>query len=404
MKYEVDVEDALAELERARGDFPILQTRNYLASHALGPMPRAALDDLAEYRETLLLRLAGIPAHLDAIEDVRSELARLLRTQADNVALVASATAGLGQIALRLRAQGARRRVLVSAQNFPSSRFVWQAQTRRGLDVALIEERVPSSNERSVEALAEIDERTLAVVVPWVAPYTGALLDISALSARCRAMGALCVVDAYQGVGVLPLDLSSPEEAPHVIVGGNHKWLSAASMGLAFMYVDPQLAHSLEPPAPGWIGEARFPAFASDYQPAPGARRFQQGTPAVEPIYGARAGLRFVLSHGVEQLRAASLRLTERLLAAGEAAGLKSLTPHGTDSRGATVTFDFGHLAVSAQQRLAGELVRAGVDVDFRPGGGMRVSPHPCASLDDCNAVVSMISQLLARKSAITTV
>ncbi|MCA9648099.1 MAG: aminotransferase class V-fold PLP-dependent enzyme [Polyangiaceae bacterium] len=388
------------ELEGARREFPILEQRNYLASHALGPMPRSALDDLAEYRETLLLRTAGIPAQLETIEQVRGDLGRLLNTQPDNVALTASATAGLAQIALALTPTGSRRRILLSAQNFPSTRFVWEAQARRGFELVSVERGLGVGEERTPEAVAPLDERVAALVVPWVAPYSGALMNLSTLAARCREVGAILVVDAYQGLGIVPLDLSQAERSPHVVVGGNHKWLSSASMGLAFMYVDPLLARSLEPPAPGWIGEASFPAFSDQYRPAAGAKRFQQGTPAVEPMYGAMAGLRFVLRHGVDRLRRASLHLTSALYSAAESSGLPVLTPRADHARGGTVTLDLSHLEVSAQQQLLRDLATAAIDVDFRPGGGMRMSPHPCAAPNDCDAAVSTISQLLVGKYA----
>ncbi|MGE0321360.1 MAG: aminotransferase class V-fold PLP-dependent enzyme [Polyangiaceae bacterium] len=388
------------ELELARREFPILEQRNYLASHALGPMPRSALADLAEYQETLLLRCAGIPAQIETIERVRGALAGLLNTNPDNVALTASATAGLAQIALALEPTAERRRILLSAQNFPSSRFVWQAQAKRGFEIIRVEQELTQGGARGADQILELDERTCALVVPWVAPYSGALVDLPELALRCRQVGALLIVDAYQGVGIVPLDLGKPQECAHVIVGGNHKWLCAASMGLAFMYVDPALSSTLEPAAPGWIGEASFPAFSNEYRPGIGARRFQQGTPAVEPMYGALAGLRFALEHGVDTLRAASLELTRRLLSSAEAAGLRVLTPRGDAARGGTITLDFSELEVSAQQRLLKELAGAGIDVDFRPGGGMRVSPHPCTSLNDCDAAVSTISKLVGRNFA----
>ncbi|MCA9632897.1 MAG: aminotransferase class V-fold PLP-dependent enzyme [Myxococcales bacterium] len=383
------------DLQRARGEFPILEQRNYLATHALGPMPRAALEDLEEYRELLLQRTAGIPAQLRAIEAMRGDLAQLVDALPDDIALCPSATAALAQIALALQPSVNRRRLLISAQNFPSTRFLWQAQAPRGFEPELVEQRLPATGERSVETLP-IDERTAAVIVPWVAPYTGALIDLDALCQRCREVGALCIVDAYQGVGVVPLSLADPARRPDVLVAGNHKWLCAASMGLAFLYVDPRLAVTLSPAAPGWLGDAGFPQFSEVYRPAAGARRFQQGTPAVEPIFGARAGLRFVLRHGVERLHASSLRLTQALLEVADDCGLAVATPRSPSGRGGTVTLAFQRLEVSAQQRLVGQLSQAGIDVDFRPGGGMRVSPHPCATLDDVESAVSTISRLSA--------
>jgi len=396
--------------EAARRSFPILQRRNYMASHAIGPMPLAAEADLAEYNQSLASRVAAVPLHLERMEEVRGLLSTLLGVAPETIALCPSATAAQAVLGMSLATsqdpQGikrARRRILVSLRSFPSSRFVWEALGRLGFEVIPIEEATWA--ERDTSQIADrIDERVLAVAPPWVTPRTGALIDVGQLSRACRRHGALLVLDGYQGLGSVPLSLSSsqqaqgtPEALPHVVVGGVHKGVCGASMGLALLYVEPALSEALSPAQPGWLGSSGFPHFTDEYAPAVGAMRFQQGTPAVEPIFGARAGLRFLLDTGVARLRARSLTLTGALIDLAVEAGLDVLTPRAAAMRGGTVALDVAHVASPDQQALTSKLAAQGLDVDIRPGA-LRISPHPCAALDDSLDAMGTLRGLIPRK------
>ncbi len=130
-------------------------------------------------------------------------------------------------------------------------------------------------------------------------------------------------------------------------------------------------------------------AFGESYVPARGARRFQQGTPAVEAIYTARAGLHLALEVGVERIRARSLELTTRMLERLGSVGVRVSTPRPPEARGGMLCLDL-HDAEAVEH----ELGERGIDVDYRPGAGLRIAPHFCHREDECDHVVDCIAEL----------
>jgi selenocysteine lyase/cysteine desulfurase len=201
-------------------------------------------------------------------------------------------------------------------------------------------------------------------------------------------------LDAYQAVGIYPLDPVAL--GVDVLVGGCLKWLSGET-GLAFMYVEPKLSERLEPGYPGWFGHDELHAFVhthafvDKFRSIPGARRFQQGTPAVEPIYGSRAGLRFVLEVGVDAMRRRNNELTDYLLAGSLKRGFDVRTPHPTAERAGGIC-----LGAPDPEKIVQSLAREGIDVDQRRQMLVRLAPHPCCTLDDCERVLDAFGRALA--------
>jgi kynureninase len=366
-----------ADFVALRQRFPTLRERTYLATQCLGPILDEALIDLDEYRETLLLRNRCLDRWFERLDEVTLLIERLLSAPRSSVALFANATAAQAQLAATQEPTAARRRILITAADFHSSRYLWAAQRRRGFEVVDVPDHAT--------LLAQLDERVAIVACSLVSPRSGMLADGPALVRAAHAAGALVVLDAYQAVGAVPVDVRTLEV--DALVGGTHKWLCGAGTGLAFLYVRPQLAERLEPVYPGWFGHREVVGFADSYSPAPGARRLQQGTPPMEPIYMARAGLRFVLDTGIDAIRARSLQLTGRLLARAAEVGLPSLTPRMPAARGGTVCLDVRDpdLAVDA-------LEWAGIDIDTRPGAGVRVSPHACNTEEECDRAIEALA------------
>src|SRR5207237_4768657 len=106
--------------------------------------------------------------------------------------------------------------------------------------------------------VAAIDERTLLVPVTHVLFRTGEIQDVEAIVARAHDVGALVVLDAYQSVGTVPLDVTAL--GVDFAVGGSVKWLCGGP-GAGWLYVRPDLAATLEPALTGGYGHARPFAF-----------------------------------------------------------------------------------------------------------------------------------------------
>src|SRR5262245_2255684 len=106
-----------------------------------------------------------------------------------------------------------RNRVVYEEGNFPSVRYLYQAQPE--LDVVVVPD-----DEAIVEA---IDERTLLVPVTHVLFKTAEIQDVAAIVRRAHEVGAHVVLDAYQSTGIVPLDVAVLEV--DFAVGGSVKWL-----------------------------------------------------------------------------------------------------------------------------------------------------------------------------------
>jgi kynureninase len=155
--------------------------------------------------------------------------------------------------------------------------------------------------------------------------------------------------------------------------------------------VHPELVERLVPQYPGWLGDARPLEFSPDFVPARGARRYQMGTPAIEPIYTARAGIRFVLDQGVAKLRERNTLLLDCLAARARALGLEIGSPSDSMLRA-------GMLAVradNAKERVA-RLKTHAIDVDSRTERYVRMGPHWCVSSEECERAVTLLADLAA--------
>lgn len=371
-----------------RRRYPIFSERAYFATHCLGPVLDETLSDLDEYRRTIGLRHRAIGPWLERVDEMRRLLAVLVGADADEIALGPNATACQANLAAALSPSPSRDTILTTRLDFPSSRYLWHAQERRGFSVRTI---AADGLSMPAEALVHaIGEHVAVVAVSLVAYTNGALLDAKAVIDAAHAAGALVVLDAYQAAGIVPIDVRAL--GVDALVAGTHKWLGAASTGLAFLYVRRELAETLEPAYPGWFSHGTPLDFSDRYAPAAGARRFEQGSPAVEAVYAARAGIRFALEMGVDTLRERSFELSDRLLVGADALDLPVLTPRDRSARAGVVCLD-----VPDPERTVLDLRARGVDVDTRPGTGIRLSAHPCNDEDDCDRALIELAGILPR-------
>ena len=347
-----------------RAEFPILEETAYLNTCSLAPLGRRVAEATQEYLS--LWQRAGAAAWYgswwEEIATLRERVARVLGAEAGEVALFPSVTAALAAVASAIDYR-ARPRVVMSALEFPTTRYQWQTKT--GVEPITVgtADRVTVPLEEYEQA---VDERTALVVGSHVYFTSGMIQDPSALARLAHAHGAYCLIDAYQSVGQLPLAVHAT--GVDFLVGGTLKWLLGGS-GMAFLYVRPDLIPHLRPEVVGWFAHRDQFAFAPAFEYAEDARRFEGGTPSVAAVYAASAGLQMVLEIGIERLRVRQLELTADLVGRAREAGLHP-------RMGADPGEHAGIVTIPRQDPPA--VVRglrdAGVIVDARPGI-VRVSP-----------------------------
>jgi len=354
---------------RFRERFPTLDSATYLVSHSMGAAPLAAKDALDAYWEgwardgpeaweTWLPQIAALADNLGTIVGAPPGSVSL----GPNVSLLEAALGSAFDF------RGARNEVVYEELMFPSVTYVWKEWERFGARAVC----VPSQDGRTMSTdriCSAISERTAIVALSHAAYISGALIDVPAIAARCREVGALFVLDAYQTTGTYPYDVRAL--GIDVVVGGSHKWLCGGP-GCAFIYIEPALRARLAPAITGWMAhEAPFA-----FEPAPirltgTPHRWNTGTPTVPGYLAARAGHDTILAAGVANVRAHNVRLTSRLAEGALERELWVPTPLDPQKRTGWIGIDF-----PGADRAAARLIERRIFVDYRPNCGIRVGPH----------------------------
>ncbi|RMH13751.1 MAG: aminotransferase class V-fold PLP-dependent enzyme, partial [Gemmatimonadetes bacterium] len=356
------------DVDAWRARIPLLERLVVLANCSHAPPLDSVVRALADYERSWHERGMDWDAWIEQVEGARAAFARLIGARPDEVAVVGSVSHAASALATALDFGGPRTTILASPSEFPTVGHVWLAQERRGARVRWLE-RGPAGTAPVEAYRAALDERTALVSVAHGDFQTGALQDVAAVAEAAREVGALTFVDAYQTAGTRPLDVEAL--GADALASGTLKYLLGLP-GIAFLWVRPELAERLRPTVTGWFGQAD--PFAFDPRTlafAPGARRFDTGTPPIGPAYAARAGIEAVLEAGPAAIGARIESLVGRLLAAGRAHGLEVLGPAEAHRRTPATAFRVpgdSH-ALEAALRARGVLASA-------RGPALRLAPH----------------------------
>ena len=199
------------------------------------------------------------------------------------------------------------------------------------------------------------------------------------------------IVDGYQAVGALPVDVVSL--GVDVYIGGCLKWLCGGP-GAAFLWVRPELRPRLGPQLTGWMAHVRPFDFAPELERRTDAWRFFHGTPSIPALYAARPGLKIINEVGVPAIRAKSERQVAHLVALAQRHGWRCTTPREPARRGGTVAIDVEHGYEVSQALKSRDIL-----CDYRPGAGVRLSPHFYTRDDELDLAIDAIDDIL-RSSA----
>jgi kynureninase len=362
-----------------RDRFPILAHTTYLINHSLGAMPGEAEQRLRDYATTWKTR--GIRAWGEGWWDlpvtVGDQIGRLIGAEPRTVVMHQNVTVATAIVLSSLEFRGDRRRIVYVEGEFPSVRYVVQAQP--GAEVVVVPDQ---------EALLDaIDERTALVPLSHVLFRTAEIQDVRAVTRRAHEVGAPVLLDAYQSVGSVPLNVASLRV--DFATGGSVKWLCGGP-GAGWLYVRPDLIERLLPAIAGWQAHARPFEFETELRPADGIERFLTGTPNVPALYAATAGYDLIEEVGVKRIRESSVRQTELLITLLDAAGFDVTCPRDAARRGGTVT-----VRTPAFEAVHRELAEREVLCDFRPETGLRLGPHFFTTDDELRFAVEQIADIL---------
>ncbi|MFU8883314.1 MAG: kynureninase [Rhodobacterales bacterium] len=365
----------------------------YLDGNSLGPLPRAAARRVAdvitdEWGEMLITgwNKAG---WMDQPSRVGDRIAQLIGAEPGHVVMGDTLSVKVYQaLASALEMRPDRRVILSDSGNFPSDLYMAEgliASLGRGHELRIVAPEDVAANitdEIAVTLLTEVDYRT------------GRKHDMADLTARAHAAGALTIWDLAHSAGALPVDLAGC--GADFAVGCTYKYINGGPGAPAFIYVAPRHADTARPALSGWLGHAAPFAFDTSYRPGAGIERMRVGTPPVLALAALEAALDIWDMTTMQDIRTASIALSDRFLAGVEATCpmLTLASPRDAQQRGSQVSFRFadGYAAIQA-------LIARGVIGDFRAPDIMRFGFTPLfIDAADVDRAINIIADVMTNR------
>lgn len=288
------------DLARVRRDTPAAAHLVHLNNAGAALPPQPVLDvQLAHLRREA--EIGGYEAAEEAqerLEGVYDSLARLLRCDRSEIALVENATVAWDMAFYALKfAPGDR---ILTAQAEYASNYIAYLQVARR--TGAIVEVVPSepTGELSVDALERmIDGRVKLIAVSHVPTNGGLVNPAEEIGRVARAHGIPFLLDACQAAGQMPLDVNAL--GCDLLSATGRKYLRGPR-GTGFLYVRRSILERLEPPfldlrSATWVGPDRYVMRAD-------ARRFENWESNIAAQLGLGVAADYALEIGLDAIAA----------------------------------------------------------------------------------------------------
>ena len=367
-------------------EFPVNDEVLYLNHAAVAPWPESARVAVSEFAmENTAYGATNYPQWTQTEQSLKDNLCQLIDAPQGSVALVKNTSEALSFVAAGIDWKPGDV-VVISDQEFPSNRIVWESLAALGVEVVSVS--LPwDAPER--ELLRAIAQKPKLVSVSAIQYATGLTLDLLSIGAACRENGVLFCVDAIQAVGVLPFSVQAVQ-ADFAMADG-HKWMLGPE-GLGFFYVRPEVMDQLGLVKFGWhMVEDMGNYDAREWRPATDARRFECGSPNMLAACALKASTDLLLKVDITEVatRAVTNVLYLRELLEGQ--GASFINPLIQQRPSGILTFNFPGKDSAKLYKL---LMENGIICANR-GGGIRFSPHFHTTEDVMNDAVDALEFIL---------
>lgn len=379
----------IADLDAIRARFASLPDLAYFSSGSYGLLADSVRAAMLRYLDDRVASGADWGAWVGRLEQVRGQMAALYGVDADEMAITASASAGLNALASAFDFTGPRNKVVLSNFEFPTSAQIWHAQEAAGARIVHVAEAPEGIIPLDAFEQA-IDDQTAVVALSHVCYRHGGKIpdaDIREIVRIAHERGAIVVLDCYQSAGSERIDPRAL--GVDVCAGGMLKYLIGTG-GIGYLYIRRDLIETLTPRTTGWFAQANPDAmdiFAN--APSPTARRFEGGSPPVPSLYGAGAGLEIILDLGIDAIGAHVRTITRLALDRLAAEGVPVTTPDDDARRGPLIA-----IPTSDETRLVALLAAEKVITSSRDGK-IRAGFH---FYNDANDVERLVAALVRQR------
>jgi len=296
----------------------------FLNHGSFGACPRPIFEEYQRWQRELERQPVEFLGRriLDLNAESRAVLAAYVGAEADDLAYVVNATAGINMAARAVAATLAPGdEVLTTDHEYGACLMAWEWELER-VGAQLIKQSIPlpvTDADSFVEALwAGVTPRTRAVYLSHMTSASALIFPVEAVIRRARAAGLTSIIDGAHVPGHIALDLTALDA--DMYIGNLHKWLCTPK-GAAFIHVRREWQERTPPLYVSWGG---YPGKSASF-----AQRLSwQGTrdPAAELT--VPAAIRFQREHGWDDVRAAGHALARQARAAlADLFGTQPLSP-----------------------------------------------------------------------------
>jgi len=342
----------------------------YLNHAAVSPWPtrtKQAICHFAEENNNL-----GSLHYMDWLKVeqlLREQLVTLINASSiEEIALLKNTSEALSVVAHGIKWHSGDN-VIISNQEFPSNRIVWESLKEQGVDVIEIDLTADDSPEDAI--MSKIDSHTRVLSISSVQYSTGLKLDLVKLGQACKKLGCLFCVDAIQSVGAVKIDVNECEI--DFLMADGHKWMLAPE-GLAVFYCRSKHLDSLQLHQFGWhMIENHHDFQQNKWTIARSARRFECGSPNMLGIHALNASVSLILEIGISQIEhylLSNIQFLFNLL--DNIPGINIISDTSENRYAGIVTFKSD---TKDHELLYKYLMKNKVMCAYR-GGGIRFSPH----------------------------
>jgi kynurenine formamidase/selenocysteine lyase/cysteine desulfurase len=286
------------------------------------------------------------------------------------------------------------KRVLVAEDCFPSMHFLLAGLApKMGFTLETVAKREDAAWVAQEDFLEAWGPDVGLALLTWVSSTASARIDLEPLVAHGRAMGSMVGVDITQAAGLIPFDAMKPKV--DFVISTSLKWM-CGTPGAGMLYVEKDLARSLEPEARGWFSQNNpFSWDLDKFEFAPDIRRFDSGTPGSMAALASLPALKWHAKQDRAELAAWNRKLVDQIIGRADRLGLPLQSPRDAARRGGSVMLRFPDKAEAAA--TVGALGVDGLSVDFR-GNLLRMSPGVVTRPETIDAVFDLTEETLARR------
>jgi selenocysteine lyase/cysteine desulfurase len=366
-----------------RCQMPVAGRWAYFDHAAVAPLSGPAQAAIGRWAEDLAMHGdAHWKQWSDRVGEVRGLAARLIGANTDEIALVRNTTEGINLVSEGFPWQPGDN-VVVPEDEFPSNLFPWMHLAGRGVELR----QVPNPDARlDLDRLAGLcDQRTKIVAASWVGYASGWRNDLNKLAEIAHRHGAYLFVDAIQGLGVFPLDVS--KTPIDFLSADGHKWMLGPE-GAGIFFVRRELLDLLRPIGIGWNSVAQAGNYTNhELQLKPSAARYEGGSWNMPGIIGLGASLELLLGFGVEAISRRILEVTDLLCQrlAGQGGAIRSY--RDAEHSSGIVSFE---IPEANPLEVRKRCLEQGVVLSCR-AGRLRASPHAYCNEEDLDRLLAAV-------------